>query len=75
MSRERLTRNKCGDNKKGNISGAHMHIESRPFISHTTITCLFFSFQPSHMPLGAYLVHMACGRVETKKYELSLDER
>jgi hypothetical protein len=32
----------------------------------------FFSFQPSHTPLGAYLMHVTHGTVEDK---LLLDER
>jgi hypothetical protein len=51
----------------------YAHIKSESFISHPTITHLF-SFQPSHAPLGAYLIYMARGRVETKKDELTLDE-
>jgi hypothetical protein len=54
----------------------YAHIKPGSFISHPTITH-FFLFQPSHAPLRAYLVHMACGRVETKKtsYRWMRDER
>jgi hypothetical protein len=63
------------------ILGAHdtlvhiCHIKCGPFISHLMITHLF-SFQPSHMLLEAYLVHMTCGRIGTKKsYSWMKNER
>jgi hypothetical protein len=54
----------------------YAHMKSGPFISYPTITHLF-SFQPSHMFLGAYLLHMECERVETKKmsYRWMRDDR
>jgi hypothetical protein len=52
----------------------HAHIKSGSFISHPTITRLFL-FQHSHTPCEPDMLSGVRGRVETKKNELSLDER
>jgi hypothetical protein len=44
----------------------YVHIESRPFISHLTVTCIF-SFQPSEVSCASDMLLGAHGRVEIKK--------